>query len=303
MNTMFDPAYRQSYYVPVVHSYYDRADMLQTTPDPVNHLHSLCEIMYVNEGQMSIETEAGTVRVGRKQFIWIDANVRHWSLRFSDGLCGMMNIEFQYEALDTRAPSLGALARGDTAMASFMSRPAEHLVLTDQSDTIYRLMKQIIQLSDSTHSQSERLCSMLCTQVMLEVARLAQRQRVASPPITNRYVSGALAIMQSDYAEPLTASSIASRLHIQPTYLHRLFREHTSCTMGEQLQRIRVQQAQALLTATDDAVADIAMAVGAASPQRFTQLFRRVVGMPPAEYRKQYRDGNRPSTGDKKQEE
>lgn len=300
MNSIFDPLYRSGGYVPVVHSYYDRADMLQTTV-PVNHVHSLCEIMYVCEGQMSIEFEDGVSRVGRRQLIWVDAYVHHWDLKFADGLCSMMNIEFQYEALGASAPSLDAVARGDKSMAGFLARPTDHMVLSDRDGTVYRLMKAIVQLADSTHKQSERLCTLLCTQTMLEVARLSQMQRGAAPPVTNHYVAEALGIMRSDYAEPLTAASIAARLHIQPTYLHRLFREHTASTMGDQLQCIRMQQAQALLLRGDEPLADIAAAVGVGSAQRFSQLFRRYVGVTPAEYRKQYQEG-KPSP-DQKQEE
>ncbi len=300
MNSLFDPQYRTGDYVPVVHSYYDRADMLQTTV-AVNHVHSLCEIMYVCEGQMSIEFEDGVSRVGRRQFIWVDAYVHHWDLRFADGLCSMMNIEFQYEALDARAPSLDAMARGDASMAGFLKQSAAHMVLSDRNDTVYRLMKAIVQLADSTHKQSEKLCTLLCTQTMLEVARLSQLQRGAAPPATNHYVEEALAIMRSDYAEPLTAASIAARLHIQPTYLHRLFREHTASTMGDQLQQIRIQQAQTLLQSGDEPLADIAAAVGVGSAQRFSQLFRRFSGVTPAEYRKQHQEENTPA--DQNQEE
>lgn len=74
--------------------------------------------------------------------------------------------------------------------------------------------------------------------MMLEIARLLE-QNQTQPSGTNRYVTEALAIMRRDYAEPLTAAVIAHQLHIQPTYLHRLFREHTNKTMNEHLQSIR----------------------------------------------------------------
>lgn len=74
--------------------------------------------------------------------------------------------------------------------------------------------------------------------MMLEIARLLEQDQT-QPSGTNRYVTEALAIMRRDYAEPLTAAVIAHQLHIQPTYLHRLFREHTNKTMNEHLQSIR----------------------------------------------------------------
>lgn len=57
----------------MAYSWYDRADMMKTTLEAVNHSHSLCEIMYVCEGGMSIETEAGRVELGRRQLVWLDS--------------------------------------------------------------------------------------------------------------------------------------------------------------------------------------------------------------------------------------
>jgi len=289
VNSFFDPEYRREQYVPVVHAYYDRADMFQTTTEAVNHSHSLCEIMYVCEGTMSIETAEEVVTVGRHQFIWLDANVWHWDMRFNNGLCSMMNIEFQYERLDTRTPSLAAIEKYDPDTAEFLTRPCPSLMLTDCNNIVYHLMKQIIQLSDSTHHEAEKLCSILCTQVMVEVARLRNSVQLSGQPVTNQYVNDALDIMRRDYAEPLTAAVIAAQLHIQPSYLHRLFREHTACTIGESLQQIRVQHAQELLSQTDQSLLDVANDVGINNQQYFCQLFRRIAGVTPAAYRKKAR--------------
>ena len=81
MNSIYDADNLKAGYVPVVYGYYDRANMMESTPEVINHSHSLCEIMYVNEGTMSIETECGFNRVSGNQFIWIDAGVRHWDLQ------------------------------------------------------------------------------------------------------------------------------------------------------------------------------------------------------------------------------
>ena len=109
MNSIYDADNLKAGYVPVVYGYYDRANMMESTPEVINHSHSLCEIMYVNEGTMSIETECGFCRVSGNQFIWIDAGVRHWDLRFNNSLCSMMNIEYQYEEAPGLAPDLGRL--------------------------------------------------------------------------------------------------------------------------------------------------------------------------------------------------
>ena len=272
MKSFFDPCYREKDCVPVAYSWYDRADMMKTTLELINHSHPLCEIMYVCEGGMSIETEAGRVELGRRQLVWLDAGVRHWNMGFSDELCSMMNLEFQYEESDGRAPSLRAVAEQDEATRHMLERGARVAVLNDTDNTLFRLMKAAIPLADGIDRDSERLCSLLCVQMMLEIARL-------------------LAIMRRDYAEPLTAAVIAHQLHIQPTYLHRLLREHTNKTMNEHLQSIRIQQAKLLLTGTSRSLLEIAMDVGISSQQHFSRLFRKWTGLSPQEYRKTHSPG------------
>ena len=277
MKSFFDPCYREKDCVPVAYSWYDRADMMKTTLELINHSHPLCEIMYVCEGGMSIETEAGRVELGRRQLVWLDAGIRHRNMSFSNELCSMMNIEYQYEESDDRAPSLRAIAQQDEATRHMLERGARVAVLTDTDNTLFRLMKAAIPLADGIDRDSERLCSLLCVQMMLEIARLLE-QNQTQPSGTNRYVT-------------LTAAIIAHQLHIQPTYLHRLFREHTAKTMNEHLQSIRIQQAKLLLTGTSRSLLEIAMDVGISSQQHFSRLFRKITGLSPQEYRKTHSPG------------
>ena len=289
MTSVYAAENLQAGFVPMVYGYYDRANMMESTPEIINHSHPLCEIMYVNEGAISIETEEGVPRVGTGQFIWIDAGVRHWDLRFNNGLCSMMNIEYQYEAGEALAPELGRLVREDRALGALFEQQPRVLTLTDRNQVIFQLMKSIIPMADSTNEQSRHLCSLLCTQVMLEMARLRSLNQPAEMT-ANRYITDALDILNSSYAEPLTASDVAERLHIHPSYLHRLFREYTSRTMKEHLQRIRIRRAQELLTGTRKSMQEIADEVGFGSTEQAQQLFRRIVGVRPMDYRKQHQE-------------
>ena len=290
MNSIYDAENLQSGFVPAVYGYYDRANMMESTPEVINHSHSLCEIMYVNEGTMSIETESnGFNQVSCNQFIWIDAGIRHWDLRFNKGLCSMMNIEYQYEEGAAAAPDLASLLKTDGMLRDMFDKRPRVLTLSDRNGVVHQLMKTIVPLADSTNEQGRHLCSLLCTQVMLEVARLSGMNQ-SRESVGNHYISEALDILNSNYAEPLTASSVAEELHIHPSYLHRLFREYTSRTMKDHLQRIRIQHAQELLTDSRKSIQEIAAEVGFSSAQQFQQMFRRVVGVRPNDYRKQQQE-------------
>lgn len=290
MKSLYAPEYRRGSYLPVVHAYYDRADMLSTTIPDDGHAHTLCEIMYVNEGAIEVEVCEQVVDVGRRQFIFLDATVYH-RLRLDDAAaCSVMNIEFQMEELSPRCPSLAMLAQMDASLRGLLDSGRPWLALTDMEGTVYSLMKQIILLADSTQPESEALCSWLTGQTLLEIARCEEQSGPQSAsPVRNHYVSAAVAFIDAHYLENLTANEIAWSLHVQATYLHRLFKEHMRMTIGEYINSLRLSHARGLLERTNQTLLEIAIASSFSSQQRFTELFRQAEGVTPAEYRHQYK--------------
>lgn len=241
MDSLYTKRYREEPHVPVLYAYYDRADMLKSTKGHTNHAHSLIEIMYVAEGELTLFVEDEPVKLGRRQLILIDSRVYHHSLLMgTDAPLSMMNIEFQLEPSDARCPPISGLSSAHPALADWLEHPVKYLVITDPDDAIYSLIKQIILLGDSLHIGAEKLCSYLIAQVMLLIAgrRRAEGER-GSEPIRNQYVSRALDELKRRRDEPITAQALARELGIQPTYLHRLFKEHTGMTIREHIQWLR----------------------------------------------------------------
>ena len=287
MISIYSPCFRESEYVPIVYAYYDRADMLSTTLDEVDHSHNLCEIMYVTEGAACVRVDGRTVALARRQFIFIDAGVRHQLLLDRASPFGMMNIEFQYEPSDGRCPGTRTLAEASPALGRMLSAPAPFMALTDEDGAVHDLLKQIVLLADSTLCDAERMCSLMATQIVLLMARLWRSARL---PVRSAHVALALDIIRSRYGGALTALDIARELHIHPTYLHKLFRRETGCSVCEYLQRVRLERAGELLRGGLP-LREVAQAVGIASPQYFSKLFKRAYGVTPGEYRLTTRPG------------
>ena len=288
MKSIYSPQYREGSYIPVVHTYYDRADMLSTTVPEINHAHTLCEIMYVNEGAIMVAVRGETVTVGRRQFIWLDASVKHRLSLDDANPCSVMNIEFQMEELPPRGPSFGGLCQVDPALRALTAEAPPFMVLTDTDGTIYNLIKQIILLVDSMHPEAESLCSWLTSQILVQIARYREHSgHFSGIPIRNNYVAAALAFIDAHYLDSITAREIAQSLHVQATYLHKLFKENMQMTIGEYLNGLRLRHARALLKETDQTLLEISMACGFSSQQRLTELFRQNMGMTPGEFRAQ----------------
>lgn len=260
--------------------------MLSTTVPVINHAHTLCEIMYVNEGGILVSACGKDLAIGRKQFIWLDASVKHRLILENTNPCIVMNIEFQLEELPPRGPTFGSLCRTDPMLKAMIAQEPPFMVLTDTDGTVYNLIKQTILLVDSMHPEAEALCSWLTGQILVQIARChEQSPHHSGIPIRNNYVAEALSFIDAHYLESITAREIAQSLHLQATYLHKLFKEHMHTTIGEYLNSLRLRHASTLLEETEQTLLEIALTCGFSSQQRFTELFRRNIGMTPAEYR------------------
>lgn len=85
---------------------------------------------------------------------------------------------------------------------------------------------------------------------------------------------------------PLTLESLSKIACMGSTKLKQTFKSINGCTITEYIQQKRIEQAEFLLAHTDLAIMQIAQTVGYSNASRFSELFRRYIGLLPADYRK-----------------
>ena len=90
----------------------------------------------------------------------------------------------------------------------------------------------------------------------------------------------------------LTLADLARVADRHPVQVCRQFHRRFSCTIGEYVRRIRVARAQSLLRASQLPVAQIALTCGFSDQSQFTTAFRRLTGLPPHRYRKQFNENS-----------
>jgi len=99
--------------------------------------------------------------------------------------------------------------------------------------------------------------------------------------LTNKLI----AVLQERFPEPLDLNTLASLFHLSPFHLHRVFKRVSGRTVGEYLQKIRIDAASHLLSKTDMQITEIAYAVGFSSPSYFSTVFQKKTGSTPTRYR------------------
>lgn len=100
-------------------------------------------------------------------------------------------------------------------------------------------------------------------------------------------------LIEERYADPdLGLQALAAELSVSPQYLGALFRQSRGVSPYQYLLQFRIQKAKELLLADHSRpVRDIAEAVGFRSASHFIHTFRRLSGMTPAQFRRQYSRG------------
>jgi len=92
--------------------------------------------------------------------------------------------------------------------------------------------------------------------------------------------------VDANYRENITLQDVAGRFFISREYVSRRFKQEFGLNLFEYLERVRIENAKALLTNEAYAIGDIANMVGYPDGRYFSKIFRKLTGMTPREYRK-----------------
>lgn len=129
-----------------------------------------------------------------------------------------------------------------------------------------------------------------CTALLLELLTAFGRgQALRTPEAEEKYDHRIDEICQSmvqDCGEWHSMAYYAEKCCLSVSRFQHLFRQSTGRTPNAYLMQLRLEQAAALLTRTDMAVADAAEMLGFKDPNYFVRAFRKYMGKTPMRYRK-----------------
>lgn len=96
----------------------------------------------------------------------------------------------------------------------------------------------------------------------------------------------AKSLIHEFYSTGITLDEMAVRLNLTPEYLSTQFHRDTGVTFSTYIRDYRISKAKELLLGTQLKLHQVAMQVGYADPKYFSQVFKKVTGQLPAEYRR-----------------
>lgn len=97
-----------------------------------------------------------------------------------------------------------------------------------------------------------------------------------------------LAYIQRFYYQKISTQELADYMNLSPDFFSKLFKRKYDITFIDYLIQTRIEASKALLTQTPFTINEIALELGYQEPNYFTRVFKKIVGIPPSEYREKY---------------
>ena len=229
----------------------------------------------VQKGSGELEYDGRRQKLQPGDCVFIDCH-RPYFHRTSQDLWSLQWVHFY-------GPNMGAIYEKYRERGG---RPCFH---PQSIDPFARLLADIHALAASSdHVRdmkiSERLTALLC--LLMEESWNPERGRSAgtgrrNPQEIKEYIDG-------NYKKKLTLDELSERFYLNKFYLTRIFREQYGITVNAYLLSVRITHAKQLLRFSDLTVEKIGQECGMNDANYFTRIFKKIEGITPGEYRKQW---------------
>jgi AraC-like DNA-binding protein len=167
-----------------------------------------------------------------------------------------------------------------------------HLRATGNHEWTAQFMRQAVAESRNKRPGGEAMLERMSEMMFVDAIRryvdtLPEDSRGWLAGLRDRFVGRALALMHDAPAHAWTVDDLGHRVGLSRSALHERFAEMIGQSPMQYLANWRMQVAAGLLRSTSATVASVAVDVGYDSEAAFARAFKRLVGTPPAAWRRQ----------------
>ena len=155
---------------------------------------------------------------------------------------------------------------------------------------LVRLLSSAGEALANDRARTGQLIARAATLVRAEVERDKVKERTLTAPANTRLAPWqarrALDFIEMNLVHAIRVKELSAVARLSPSYFSRAFRADFGEPPYAYIVRRRVYRAQEMMRRTDKPLAFIAVACGLADQSHLTRLFRRIVGISPASWRR-----------------
>lgn len=253
------------------------------------HSHKYYEIMYAEKGDfyicININNTVFKKKVCEWQFVFLDSDAIHClEITEKTKICNIEINQIQENTSDKL--NINQFLADAKSFQQFKDELNIYCILNDTEKIIYTLKSIHSSLGkDSNNLESFYHTQSLMLSLLIDIGRCYIN---TINDYNSIYTIKAIEIIKNHLDQPITPKLIAKKLFISQSYLYRIFKPATGCTIVNYINNLRIEHSKTLLENTKDSIIDVAIAVGFNTRQNFTKLFYNATKMSPGAYRKQY---------------
>ncbi|MCL6456637.1 MAG: helix-turn-helix domain-containing protein [Gorillibacterium sp.] len=120
----------------------------------------------------------------------------------------------------------------------------------------------------------------------LIVHRLLSIAHYRETPLLDPRIDKMMTYIMDHYAEDITMGDLADWVSLNPVYLGKLFKQNTGSTCKEFMNKVRVNNAEMILSAGGFTVSEVAEHCGYHDVSYFSNVFKSLKGYPPSSAQK-----------------
>lgn len=113
------------------------------------------------------------------------------------------------------------------------------------------------------------------------------------PPQPNGYYENLITLIDDyivTHLQDATLVRCAKRVGLSPSYLSKVYKDHSGHSFSDRLTEVRMEKACEMLCMPDCRTYDVAYDVGYDNPKNFSRAFKAYMGVSPTEYRQEKED-------------
>lgn len=241
--------------------------------------------IYLYRGEMEIIEDGIVYPLKQGEFVFLKAGVHHWGERIIPAGTCWFYVHFSLgQQLDGYRPydDYRTVKRQDFHPEDYRT----YLVLPKHANLpvhsrVDLHIKNLLEL----YSSSDPLRIAQVNSVLFQLfADLYDTVNYKSGNRSETILQRLIAFLETHDTVSLTSEEIALHMNLSYKYLCTLFKQKTGMTINQYHTRIRMNEAARLLRETSLNISEISYAVGYSDPLYFSNVFKKIHGVPPTQY-------------------
>lgn len=249
--------------------------------------HDFWEMVYVDKGKVEISRDGEIVNLSQGEIIFHRPNEFHtikalgsapnfFVLSFVSNSPAMQYFEKYHTTLDKTL----------TPFISSIIKESEQTYVIPKNDPS---LKKLVKREDFSVGGEQLIKTYLEQLLILSVRKILKKGNTEVFPskqsMENHLVTAVKAKIEDSVFAPLSVPDICSSFGYSKSYLSKLFKEQTGATISSYSVKIRIQKAKLLIRDGKMNFTQISDKLCFDNPQYFSQVFKRVTGMTPSEFK------------------